>query len=237
MAIAPFLAMTAAEMRNSSLLPAKIAWMACHFSPYGLGLSNLPKTLPPGSLLMVDDVTPPHRHDPSFIAEQLSACVKDFQCCGILLDFQQSGCEETGAVARYLAAALPCPVAIAEPYADGLDCSVFLPPVPPSVPPEEYLTPWRGRDVWLEIGLEGEVLTLTEQGCSAVSLPFPDRDRDGFSDPRLHCQYTIETTENSAGFTLWRNLVDIQELLEEAEILGVSTTVGLFQELHRFTEQ
>ena len=60
MAIAPFLAMTAAEMQNSSQLPPKIAWMACHFSPYGLGLSNLPKELPSDSLLMVDDITPPH---------------------------------------------------------------------------------------------------------------------------------------------------------------------------------
>ena len=64
MAIAPFLAMTGAEMRNNSVLPDKIAWMACHFSPYGTGLSNLPKNLPAGSLLMVDDITPPHGHDP-----------------------------------------------------------------------------------------------------------------------------------------------------------------------------
>jgi DNA-binding NarL/FixJ family response regulator len=69
----PFLAMTAAEIRNISVFPGKIAWMACHFSPFGLGLSNLPRALPVGSLLMVDDVTPPRRHDPVFIAEQISA--------------------------------------------------------------------------------------------------------------------------------------------------------------------
>ena len=71
MAIAPFLAMTGAEMRNNSFLPEKIAWMACHFSPYGLGLSNLPRSLPPGSLLMVDDITPIGKHDPSIILDQL----------------------------------------------------------------------------------------------------------------------------------------------------------------------
>ena len=58
MAIAPFLAMTAAETRNHSVLPPKIAWMACHFSPYGLGLSNLPQRLPPHALLLLDDITP-----------------------------------------------------------------------------------------------------------------------------------------------------------------------------------
>ena len=47
MAITPFLAMTAAEFRKKEDLPDKIAWMACHFSPYGLGLSNLPQRLPP----------------------------------------------------------------------------------------------------------------------------------------------------------------------------------------------
>ena len=47
MAIRPFLAMTAAEIRGTETLPPKTAWMACHFSPYSTGLSNLPKDLPP----------------------------------------------------------------------------------------------------------------------------------------------------------------------------------------------
>ena len=92
MAIAPFLAMTAAEMHSCASLPEKVAWMACHFSPYGLGLSNLPKTLPPGSLLMMDDITPPQGHDPDLIAAQLEECVQKFQCSGVLLDFQRTDC-------------------------------------------------------------------------------------------------------------------------------------------------
>ena len=91
MAIAPFLAMTAAEICACPVLPPKIAWMACHFSPYGLGLSNLPKTLPPGSLLMVDDITPPHKHDPALIGKQLHSCVEALQCSAVLLDFQRIG--------------------------------------------------------------------------------------------------------------------------------------------------
>ena len=111
-----------------------------------------------------------------------------------------------------------------------------LPPIPPSVAPEGHFAPWKGRELWLEIGLCGEVLTLTQEGCVAAPLPFPDPNRDGFSDPKLHCHYTIETKEKSAGFTLWRNREDIEELLEEAETLGVTTAVGLFQELHRLVE-
>ena len=236
MAIAPFLAMTAAEMRNHTVLPPKIAWMACHFSPYGLGLSNLPQTLPPGSLLMVDDITPPHGHDPDFIAEQLTLCAEKLQCSGILLDFQRQNCPETEAMAKHLTERLPCPTAVSEDYASDLDCPIFLPPIPPSVAPEGHFAPWKGRELWLEIGLCGEVLTLTQEGCVAAPLPFPDPNRDGFSDSKLHCHYTIETKEKSAGFTLWRNREDIEELLEEAETLGVTTAVGLFQELHRLVE-
>ena len=129
MAIVPFLAMTAAEMRSCSVFPEKIAWMACHFSPYGTGLSNLPKDLPSGSILMVDDVTPPHGHDPNFIAQQLSHYVEKFQCSWVLMDFQRWNCMETEAIAKYLTEALPCPAALSACYAKDLDYPVFLPPV------------------------------------------------------------------------------------------------------------
>ena len=160
MAMEPFLAMTAAEIRNISVLPGKIAWMACHFSPYGPGLSNLPKMLPDGSVLMVDDVTPPHRHDPVYVAEQLIGCVEKWKCSSVLLDFQRAGCKETMAIAESLVKALPCPTVVSEIYARDLDCPVFLPPVPPSVPIEEHLVPWKDREIWLELGLDGEILLV-----------------------------------------------------------------------------
>lgn len=231
MAIAPFLAMTAAEIRKASPLPEKIAWMACHFSPYGAGLSNLPKTLQPGSLLMVDDVTPPYRHRPTFIAEQLSQCVESLQCRGVLLDFQRRGCEETHAIAKQLVAALPCPVAVSACYAAELDCPVFLPPVPPSVPLEAHLAPWEGRQIWLEPGLDGEVLTLTKGGCEEMTIPNPDENEKGFEDLSLHCHYSVETTEKSARFTFWRTKDDLERLLNNAKLQGVSEFIGLFQEM------
>ena len=231
MAIAPFLAMTAAEMRCHSAFPEKIAWMACHFSPFGTGLSNLPKELPPGSLLMVDDMTPPHGQDPVRIAEQLTGCVEALKCCGVLLDFQRAGCEETQAVAARLAADLSCPLAVSAAYAHGLDCPVFLPPLPPSEPLEAYLASWKERDIWLELGLEGEILTLTEAGCEVASLPYPDPEAEGFHDEKLNCHYTIATREKAARFTLWRTKEDLEDLLEEAETLGVMSAVGLYQEL------
>ena len=230
MAIAPFLAMTASEMYAAASLPAKVAWMACHFSPYGLGLSNLPRTLPPGSLLIVSDVTPPHGHDPALIGQQLAECAGRLQCSGILLDFQREGCEETQAIAAHLAKVLPFPAAISECYGSTLDCPIFLPPLPPALSLESYLLPWSGRDVWLEIGLDGETLTLTEEGCKATPLPYPDHSAVGFSDRDLHCHYTIRTTEKSASFTLWRTKEDLNALLTEAAQKGVTTAIGLYQE-------
>ena len=231
MAIAPFLAMTAAEMRNCSVFPEKIAWMACHFSPYGLGLSNLPKALPSGSVLMVDDVTPPQGHDPNLIAQQLSQYVEKFQCSWVLLDFQRWGCRETAAIAKHLTEALPCPAALSACYAKDLDCPVFLPPVPPSVPLNEHLAPWNGREIWLEIGLEEEVLTLTEEGCKVTSLPYPNLSAVGFEEETLHCHYQITANEKSARFTLWRTKEDYQNLLKEVESLGILHYVGLYQEI------
>ena len=230
MAIAPFLAMTGPEICKTPSLPPRIAWMACHFSPYGLGLSNLPKDLPAGSLLMVDDITPPHGHDPQLIAEQLSGCVETLQCCAVLLDFQREGCRETQSIAKQLADALPCPTAVSDRYAHDLDCIVFLPCLPPSVPLEEYLHPWKGREIWLELGTDGEMITLTEKGAEVCPLPYPDPKKEGFADNGLHCHYTMETNEKSAGFTLWRTKEDLVQLLEEAESLGVAEAVGLFQE-------
>lgn len=231
MAIEPILAMTAAEMRNISALPRKIAWMACHFSPFGLGLSNLPQTLPAGSVLMVDDITPPDRHDPAFIAKQLTQCAEALQCSGILLDFQRAGCAENQVIAKHLVSALPCPVAVSEPYAKDLDCPVFLPPVPPSVALEAHILSWAGREIWLEIGLEEEVLTLTEDGCKVTSLAYPDLSAVGFEEETLHCHYQITVNEKSARFTLWRTKEDYQNLLKEVESLGILHYVGLYQEI------
>ena len=231
MAIAPILAMTAAEMRSFSTLPEKVAWMACHFSPYGLGLSNLPKDLPAGSVLMVDDVTPPHGHDPEYIARQLERCVEAWNLRGVLLDFQRDGCKETRVIAEYLVQALPCPTVVSEACARDLDCPVFLPPVPPSVSLEAYLKPWQSSEIWLELGLDGESLTLTEAGCTVAPLRYPDLDAQGFVDQKLHCHYRIDINEKSARFTLWRTEEDLDHLVEAAKSLGIVHCIRLYQEI------
>ena len=54
MAIRTYLAMTASEFAKADPLPPHVAWMACHFSPYDSGLTNLPRKLPTNSLLILN---------------------------------------------------------------------------------------------------------------------------------------------------------------------------------------
>jgi hypothetical protein len=232
MAIRPFLAMTAAEIRGAETLPPKTAWMACHFSPYSTGLSNLPKDLPPGSMVILDDITPIHGHDAEAIAAQLRLRLEEMECSGVLLDFQRPGYEESGLLAERLSEALPCPVGVSALYGQMLSCPVFLPPVPPDVSLADYLAPWNGREIWLELALDGETITLTPAGATTAPLPPAAQHAGGYRDEKLHCHYQIHTDADSARFTLFHTPEDLDALLTEGEALGVTRAVGLYQELH-----
>lgn len=235
MAIAHYLAMTGAEMAAASTLPQHTAWMACHFSPYGSGLSNLPQWLPPASVLILNDRTPIHDHDPVLIAAQLEACVQQFSCIGLLLDFQRPGEAQTPEVVQHLCQSLPCPVAVSEPYANGETPIVFLPPPPPDTPLSVSLSPWNGQEIWLDTTLEGLELTLTEEGAASTPVSPWDCPAEGFPEPRLHCHYQTKLEENCARFTLWRTPEDLDSLLAEAETLGVAAAVGLYQEFYKIS--
>ena len=234
MALPLYLAMTAAEIRGNSTLPSRLGYMACHFSPYGTGLSNLPGALPDNAMLILNDRTPIHGHDPELICAQLESLITGLQCECILLDFQRPECEETLLLAEKLCT-LPCPVGISACYAADLDCPVFLPPVPPDVPLPEYLHPWERREIWLEAALDGMEITLTETGYSSIPLPYP-HCFPGFSDSKLHCHYCAKTSADSVKFTLSRTREDLDALLLEAESLGVTHAVGLWQELSMHAE-
>lgn len=230
MALPLYLAMTAAEMQENTPLPSKFAYMACHFSSYGTGLSNLPKWLPEGSMLILNDRTPICGHDPELICNQLRECIERLHCSGLLLDFQRPDYEATAILSQNLISALPCPVGLSDAYAASFFCPVFLPPPPLDVPLERHLVPWQGREIWLEAALDGLQLTLTSQGCQAEPIPSPAFS-GGFRDEALHCHYAIQSCADFAKFTLYRTREDLDALLEEATSLGISKAIGLWQEL------
>lgn len=225
-----YLARTAAEFPCEDLSSYSAAWMACHFSPFGLGLSGLPRKLPPDSLLMVDDITPIHGHDPGFIGAQLQRCVETLKCKAVLLDFQRPGYPECKALIRHLSEVLPCPVGVSYLYGKDSETPILLPPLPFCTSLRDYLASWQGREIWLETALEGEVVTLTEDGANAAPLPHFSSSQGGFPEEKLHCHYRAETSEERITFTLWRTKEDVAAMLTEAEALGVTLAVGLYQQ-------
>lgn len=228
MALPLYLAQTPLEMEENSP-PRHPAWMACHFSPGGRGLSNLPERLPAGAMLILDDSTPMDGHAPDLILEQLSQRMAILDCESLLLDFQRPGVPGQQELVKLLSCSLPCPVGVSALYGAEPACPVLLPPLPPDMPLTQYTVPWKGREIWLEAALEGVSLTLTEAGCTVA--PFFGFPPEGTQDEKLHCRYSIEVTANSAIFRLWRTRTDLDALLGEAETLGVTRAIGLWQEL------
>lgn len=226
-----YLAMTAAEFDSAAQLPEKPAWMACHFSCYGTGLSNLPRTLPKGSMLIVNDRTPVAGHDPKQIAQQLQQLVEELEIERVLLDLQRPDCEETVKIVAAVTEALSCPTGVAAPYVKGLECPVFLAPPPLHVPLEEYLSPWKEREIWMELMPDAEELTVTRDGCLIRPLTYAQLEEPIHEHEGLCCRYHIQVLEDRAIFTLARSKELLPSFLAQAKELGVTCAVGLYQQL------
>lgn len=232
-AITPYLAMTAAEFQHCNAFPENIAWMACHFSPYSTGLSNFPEGLPENSVLILNDVIPIHRHDPEYIKEQLNQCLNKYNCTALLLDFQRTLNAESEQLIQTLLEGLPCPAVVSEPAAGGFSCPVLLSPCPPDKPLAEHLKPWEGRDTWLEIVQETEIITVGYTGSHCHIEPSVYSDECSHIDEALHCRYTVKHMPSQVEFHLWRTPEDLTQLLIDAETLGVTNAVGLYQQFHQ----
>lgn len=225
-----YLAMNASEITHYPL-PEHPAWMACHFSPWTNGVSNLPASLPQGAILILNDRIPCQGHSADLVAAQLNKAVTSLSCESVLLDFQRPDNPETEAVVRAILEAVSCPVAVTEHYAKDANCPVFLGPNPLHIPLSEYLSPWQGREIWLEAGLTQERAAIRKDGT--VFTPcFPPEGLDGgFFDETLCCRYTTVCSENAIEFTLFDTPESLSRKLDAAQALGVTRTVGLYQEL------
>ena len=158
--------------------------------------------------------------------------MEKFQCSSVLLDFQRPDFQENEAVAKAAVSVLPSPVGVSELYAKELDCPVFLPPVPLTVPINEYLSPWQGREIWLEAALNGETVTVTETDSITTPMFCIDPSGNPLTDSKLRCHYQIHTFDDHIDFTLWRTTDDLSALLHQVQELGVTLAVGLLQELN-----
>ena len=231
MALPLYLAMTAPEMSVNDPFPTNFAYMACHFSPYSQGLSNLPTSLPEKAMLILNDNFPCQGHCPGLIALQLSEVIEKFQCESLLLDFQRPLTPETEQIVQEIQRTATCPVSLPPAYAQNWDGPVFLPPCPLHIPPEEYLEGWSGREIWLEAALCQEDVRITTEGSTFIPQ-FPTRHLSGgFFDQNLCCNYLIQINEPVITFTLFDTTESLLKKLDQAQDLGVTRAVGLWQEL------
>ena len=232
MEISRYLAMTAGEIETFSLPEGyRPAYMACHFSAYGTGLSNVPARLAPGSMLILNDRTPICGHDPEVVCAQLEQAEKDLECDCVLLDFQRAGAEQTRLLCEILTQALPCPAGVSDLYAEGLDCPVFVSPVPADQSLAEHLAPWDGREIWLDTAPAAARITVTEAGSVSVEIPFSPAPADALQDDTLRILYTVKASNEEIVFDLRRGQAQLDELLSEGQRYGVTKSVGLYQQL------
>ena len=230
MPIPLYLAMTVRELAYCPGLPERVAFMACHFSPYGIGIHNCPGQLPNGAILILNDRIPICGHDPESVAQQLQAAVERTGAEAVLLDLERPGAAQTETIVRAITETLSCPVAVSEYYAKALDCAVFVSVPPPEVPLETHLAPWVGRELWLEAALTCREYTVTKTDSQYVDMPFGERAAEYRTEERLHCRYRITVEEDQAVFTLWRDRECMDSLLKEAATMGVTKAVGLYQQ-------
>lgn len=225
------LAMTPSEISVCAQFPPNLAWMACHFSPWGEGLSCLPDALPPNSMLIVNDRFPCSGHSPQLVAQQLSETVEKLSCESVLLDFQRPPEPESEAMVSEILHTLPCPVAVAEEFAAGRNCPIFLPPVPLHMDMQAYFDPWRDREIWLEASLTQCCITVTHSGTTITpQLPWANL-AGGWYDPTLMCQCITEIAPSQITFTLYDTHETLLQKLSVAQAMGVHRAVGLYQQL------
>jgi len=230
-----YLALTAAEISAQPSLPAAMAYMACSFSPYSMGLSGIPYSLPEGSMLILNDRMSCQGHSGDLVAGQLQETVTQLGCESVLLDFQRPPEPESKDMVSKIVQTLPCPVAVTEEFAGDLACPVFLSPAPLHIPLAEHLSSWQGREVWLEAALGQEEIVITAKGA-ALAIQFPSEGlTGGFYEDTLCCNYRTKVDPDRVTFTLFDTVESLEKKLELAHSLGVTRAVGLWQELRTFS--
>lgn len=230
MGIKGYLAMTAAEfLQSKPLLPP--AWMSCHFSPWGENLTNFPQSLPQGSILIIDDSMPPTHHDALQIVKQLEDQCARLQPDCILLDFQRPNDPKTQEIVEAIVLALCYRVGVSQLYAGQLSCPVLLECPAPGTSLETAAATFAGRELWLEIAPEGRTMILTEEGCKVSPASLDRLDSPFFFDAETSSNYHWHLEENKAIFHIQRDPSCLKKLLLQADALGFTRAVGLYQQL------
>lgn len=235
-----YFALTAGEL--AAWEGENAAWMACQFASGNDGLSNLPQALPPNSLLILNDQTPAHQHDPARIQKELQETLEKFGCSGLLLDFERKPTESSGAIAKAAAKAaaeLGLFCAVPESYLDcGKDAALFLPmPAPLSEPDFP-----QSRPLVLELAPRALQLFVTEKGAEEKIVPYWELAQEGkshtlFRDKTEKYDYFCKLQPGLASYSILETAESLQAFWENVcKLPSVLGGVGLYQELAPFFE-
>ena len=228
MSLSRYFAMTPDELKTAGSLPGGAAYLSCRFGDSGL--TDLPEQLPEGSMLILEDSRIPDVLQNEKILDQLTEAAGKFRCSGVLLDFQKPFRKDLLALALLLQKGLSCPVAVPEAYEKASEGPVFLSLLPAHRCLKDWARPYEGLELWLEIGPAPESALVTESGTQFSEAPCPLPVCPHRHD-KLKCHYGLELKNQQILFTLLRTAEDLKALTAEAEGLGFTRTVGLYQEL------
>lgn len=222
-----YLAFTQAEAAAMKAHSGKTAWLGCHLSAYGSGISCIQPAR--CDMLVLTDETPAEGHDPDRVARELTEAARKCGCSRLLLDFQRPGVPVSAAITEAVVHSSPCPVGVTEGYAEGLECPVLVSPPPLWTALEGHLLRWKGREVWLEAVTEDAFVTVTPTGsqyrlCEPNGV-FP------YTDKKLSLSYRVEPSQAQMRVWLHRGTCELSGFLKHAYTLGIRTAVGLHQQL------
>ncbi|MBR4864904.1 MAG: hypothetical protein IKU07_10030 [Oscillospiraceae bacterium] len=231
MDIKRYVAMTKAELATFPVAEDLPAWMACHFSSYGNGLSNIPDWLPAGSMIILDDRTPPCDHDTDVIAMQLNSLADKYKTDIFLLDFQRKNNHHTENIVKELTTKLRGKVGVTEAYAHCASCAVFITcPLPHQSLPDK-LSKWKTRELWLELATETEIITISKGNTTFERVNYSLLTETDLYDEKLKSRYRAAVKENNAKIIIERTSEELSLLLQEAQSLGIKIAAGLCQQL------
>lgn len=210
------------DTKENPTFPGNLAILGMHLSQDGMHLAGIPETVPEGCILLLDDRILPEKIDEDAILRQLASVLHKRSPKSLYLDFQRESVHSTSLIRR-ITESYPEITAVSALYAEGLSCPVVLPPIPLYKKVEEVLSPWQGREIWIEQDLSAWEVTVTKDGADVKSTAIPRES--GFFDEALCCRYCIKTEENAAIFTLFSTSETLQKQAEKAASLGVKAAL------------
>ena len=222
-----YIAMTEAEIYSAPKLPQHTAWMACHFSPYGTGLTNLPRRLPENAMVILNDRIPPSGHDMVEIADTLNS----INCNCYLLDFQIPKKKETEILVQYLSSQLRKPAAVSEYYSHCTNGPI-LAGLSPHRKVSDIIHDHSDREIWLELTTDIQMLSVYSDHTESISMNTGKQWKKYIAWDGICSRYHIELFDDHVDYYFSRTIPQIKQHLSQIDQTKITKAIALYQQFH-----